>query len=399
MHLDLLLISIFMHTKGVSALIINASAVGMKAERAYARTEKKTISTRLFRENPLTKEKENKGVESSISDQGKALAKQRRELLKKLEEEAQAKKQNTAAAQNTGGIEFLKEEDKTTYEMLKRMLEMLKRMREMLHEGRLPDRELLDLTTLKRGKASSFAGFSLVSGGTTAVPARNATVWTQETKISSFVAEAESVNFSAAGIVKTADGREIGFNVDLELSRGFMEYTEMTELSQVKRVMTDPLVINLDTASATVSDQKFRFDLNADGVEDEMSYLNEGSGFLALDKNGDGRINDGTELFGARNGNGFSELAAYDSDGDGWIDEADDVYDKLAVWIKTADGTDRQLTLKEANVGAIYLGNVSTDYSLTESTADKADAQIHRTGVFLKESGQAGTIQHVDFAI
>lgn len=388
--LGLLLISIFMHTKGVSALIINASAVGMKAERAYAKTEEKNISTRLFRGSPLTKEKENTGVKSSISDQGKALAKERRKLLKSLEEEAQAKKRNTAGTQNTGGIEFLKEEDRTTYEMLKRMLEMLKRMREMLREGRLPDREFLDLTTMTSGKAFE---------GITAVPAQNPTVWTQETKISSFIAEAENVNFAASGIVKTADGREIGFNIDLELSRGFMEYTEMTELSQVKRVMTDPLVINLDTVSATVSDQKFRFDLNADGVEDEISYLNSGSGFLALDKNGDGRINDGGELFGARSGDGFSELAMYDSDGNGWIDEADEVYDKLTVWIKSADGTDRQMTLKEANVGAIYLGNVSTDYSLTESTKDNAAAQIRRTGIFLKESRQAGTIQHVDFAI
>lgn len=379
-------------------MIINASAVGMKADRAYAKTERNTVSTRLFRGNPQTKEKENKGVESSISDQGKALAKQRRELVKRLEEEAKAKKQNTDATQNTGGIEFLKEEDKTTYEMLKRMLEMLKRMREMLREGRLPDRELLDLTTLKAG-TGPVVNRSGSTGSNMAVPVQNATIWTQETKTSSFVAEAESVNFSAAGIVKTADGREIGFNVDLELSRSFMEYTETTELSQVKRVMTDPLVINLDTASATVSDQKFRFDLNADGVEDEISYLNGGSGFLALDKNGDGRINDGTELFGARSGDGFSELAAYDSDGNGWIDEADDVYDKLTVWVKTADGTDRQLTLKEANVGAIYLGNVSTDYSLTESTAKNANAEIRKTGVFLKESGEAGTIQHVDFAI
>lgn len=377
-------------------MIINAGAIGMKAERAYGRAEKKTVSTRLFRENPMKKDKKNAGVESSISDQGKALARQRRELLKRLEEEAEAKRENAAKTQNTGGIVFADEKDAATYELLKKMLEMLKRMREMLREGKMPYREILDLTTMKQSGIA--VGASRALGGT-AVSGQNATVWTQETKSSSFVAEAECVNFAAAGVVKTADGREIGFHVDLELSRSFMEYTETTELSQVKRVMTDPLVINLDTPSASVSDQKFRFDLNVDGAEDEISYLDAGSGFLALDKNGDGQINDGSELFGAKSGDGFSELSRYDSDGNGWIDEADAVYDKLTVWIKTADGTDRQLTLKEADVGAIYLGRVSTDYSLTETTEEYADAQIRKTGVFLKESGQAGTIQHVDFSV
>ena len=40
-----------------------------------------------------------------------------------------------------------------------------------------------------------------------------------------------------------------------------------------------------------------------------------GSGYLALDKNGDGTINDGSELFGTRNGDGFADLAQYDEDG------------------------------------------------------------------------------------
>ena len=65
---------------------------------------------------------------------------------------------------------------------------------------------------------------------------------------------------------------------------------------------------------AEVSDQTFYFDLDADGKEEEISVLN-GSGYLALDKNGDGTINDGSELFGTRNGDGFADLAQYDEDG------------------------------------------------------------------------------------
>lgn len=375
-----------MHTKGVSVLIINASAVQMNAQRAYSKTEKKTVSSKLSLGTSSSKKKASSttAASSNISEQGKALAAQKKQLLKGLEEDAEQKKNNAMAAQSTGGIDFREAEEQATTQMIKKMMEMLNRMRQRIMDGRYSNQQFIDIRT--RSRLMSLPSIT--------------TTWTQETTTSSFVAESEAVSFSTTGIAKTADGREINFNVNMELSREFMEQTQMTELSQVKRVMTDPLVINLNTASATVSDQKFRFDLNADGVEDDISYLNSGSGFLALDKNGDGKINDGNELFGAKTGNGFSELAAYDSDGNGWIDEADAIYDKLVVWVKTADGTDKMLSLKEANVGAIYLGSVSTDYSLTGSTADNANAQIRRTGVFLKETtGQAGTIQHVDFAI
>ncbi len=80
------------------------------------------------------------------------------------------------------------------------------------------------------------------------------------------------------------------------MSRSFYEETSLlVDMGSVR--LTDPLVINLDTEAASVSDQKFYFDLDADGHAEQISFLNSGSGFLALDKNGDGVINDGSELF------------------------------------------------------------------------------------------------------
>ena len=63
----------------------------------------------------------------------------------------------------------------------------------------------------------------------------------------------------------------------------------------------------------------------------KISFVGSGSGLLALDKNGDGIINNGTELFGPNTQDGFSELSKYDSDGNGWIDENDSVYDNLRI--------------------------------------------------------------------
>jgi hypothetical protein len=357
----------------------------------------------------VTKTQE-KSVATTISDSGKALSKQKQALLKKLEEEDK-KKQEQSKEASTAATTALKDptslmsdKDKQTYEVLKRLLDMLNQARESIRKGKLPTSGLWDITysglndkflSSKDSQSANIPNLSLSTGRVGATK----TIWSVEKTVSSFVSEEEAVNFSATGMVQTSDGRQISFNVDLELSRAFMEYSQMTDNYTETQIMTDPLVINMDVASAQVSDQKFRFDLDADGTIDEISYLGSGSGFLALDKNGDGKINDGNELFGARTGDGFRELSVYDGDGNGWIDEADEVYSKLKVWVKNDDGTDRLLSLKEANVGAIYLGSASTEYSLTDRTTEEAKAQIRKTGVYLKETGQAGTIQHVDFAI
>ena len=88
-----------------------------------------------------------------------------------------------------------------------------------------------------------------------------------------------------------------------------------------------------------------------------ISFVGPGSGFLALDQNGDGTVNDGSGLFGARTGNGFHELAAYDDDGNGWIDEGDSVYVGLRIWEKDAEGNDRLMALGKRGLGAIFLGH------------------------------------------
>ena len=212
-----------------------------------------------------------------------------------------------------------------------------------------------------------------------------------------YFAETEETAFSAEGKVVTADGRELDFNSSLSMSRSFEEYYKQEKESLVS-VMCDPLVINLDTDIAEVSDQKFFFDLDSDGKEDRISVLDSKSGFLALDKNGDGIINDGNELFGTKTGDGFYDLSMYDEDGNGFIDEADDVFDKLRICVLDRDGNQTLYKLKDKDVGAIYLGNVHTDFSLKDRTDNHTNAAIRKTGIFLYENGAAGTIQHLDMA-
>ncbi|MCX4343164.1 MAG: hypothetical protein OSJ53_04630 [Kineothrix sp.] len=212
-----------------------------------------------------------------------------------------------------------------------------------------------------------------------------------------YMEEKEDTDFSAGGVVRTADGRTIEFNINVQMSRSFQAYYG-EQFQRVERQLVDPLVINLEGNVAEVKDQTFFFDLDADGVEEEISMLGSGSGYLALDKNGDGIINDGSELFGTKSGNGFADLAAYDSDGNGWIDEDDEIWSKLLIWTKDENGEDRCYTLAEKNIGAICLANQETDFTLA-SKDNVPNGRIRKTGIFLYENGYAGTIQHVDLAV
>ena len=210
--------------------------------------------------------------------------------------------------------------------------------------------------------------------------------------------EEEHTTFATQGTVKTADGRELPFNLEFGMSRRFEEYYEENVVTSIT-TFKDPLVINLNTNIAQVSDQKFFFDLDCDGEEEEISSLQAGSGFLALDLNGDGKIGDGSELFGTKSGDGFKDLSKYDLDGNGWIDEADPVWEKLLIWTKGEKGEDKMYHLSDLGVGAIGLARVGTQFSLNAEKTNETNAMIRKTGIFLYENGSVSTLQQLDMAV
>lgn len=216
------------------------------------------------------------------------------------------------------------------------------------------------------------------------------------------IKENETTNFSASGIIKTADGKEIQFQCDLSMQRSFY-MDNSTEIfmgaSTDRKSLCDPLIINFAGTAAELKNTTFAFDLNADGSAENIQELAAGSAFLVLDKNKDGKINDGNEMFGTQSGDGFADLSVYDEDGNGWIDENDSVYNSLGVWNNSVYGG-KIRSLKEAGIGAIYLQNANTEFSIKDKTTNELQGQIRKTGIFLNEkNGNIGTIQHVDLAI
>jgi hypothetical protein len=215
--------------------------------------------------------------------------------------------------------------------------------------------------------------------------------------------EAEQTDFSAQGTVATADGREIAFNLQLSMSRVHLEKTDVSiRLGDAVQQTKDPLVLNFNGNAAQLNSTKFSFDLDSDGQTENISFVAPGSGFLVLDKNQDGRANNGSELFGATSGDGFAELAAYDLDGNRWIDENDAVFSQLKIWTRDsqdgASNEDHLLSLAEAGVGALYLGSVATEFSL-KNADQQLDGQVRASSVYLNEDGTVGTVQQIDLVV
>jgi len=212
--------------------------------------------------------------------------------------------------------------------------------------------------------------------------------------------EFETTSFSAEGVVRTADGQEISFKLDIEMTRYYREETNVS-LRAGDAVRKDPLVVNFDGAASQLAGQanrRFSFDLNGDGKAESLPLFTSGSGYLALDMNRNGRIDSGKELFGPQSGNGFAELALLDKDDNGWIDENDKDFNRLGVWTPAAEGSGTLQSLTDLGIGALSLAHVATPFALRGN--DNADLGIVKSsGLYLTESGQTGALQEIDLTV
>lgn len=210
------------------------------------------------------------------------------------------------------------------------------------------------------------------------------------------VAESESIRFNSGGTVTTSDGKTISFSLEFNMSRSYYQQTSVS-LRMGDAAKMDPLVVVMDGGAPNMSRSRLDFDLNSDGIMDQIAFATGGSGFLAWDRNGDGIINNGSELFGLQSGNGFAELRAYDLDRNGWIDEADDIFSRLSILTLSDNGEKTLIKLAEAGIGAIYLQEISTPFELKDTEDDYG--QIRSSSVYLRENGTAGTIHHIDLSL
>lgn len=157
-------------------------------------------------------------------------------------------------------------------------------------------------------------------------------------------------------------------------------------------------MINFSGTAVELTERKFHFDIDADGTSDQIHFVKPGSGFLAYDKNGDGQINDGSELFGTQSGDGFGDLAAYDEDGNGFIDAGDSIFERLRVFVQDGAGNRQLMALGATDVEAIYLGHVSTPFAI-KNERNELQGIVRETGLYVGKNGTAGTVQQIDLVV
>lgn len=151
--------------------------------------------------------------------------------------------------------------------------------------------------------------------------------------------------------------------------------------------MADPLYLDIDgngSASLTSAEDGILFDINGDGAMERSAFVRGSDVFLAYDRNGNGLIDSGKELFGDQNGavNGFAELAKFDSDANGLIDSRDAVYSNLSGARLDKSGNLEMLSLAELGVSSISLTSIDS--------RDEAEGGnlIAQRGYYLSSAGQ-----------
>lgn len=209
--------------------------------------------------------------------------------------------------------------------------------------------------------------------------------------------ESEHTRVVAQGVIQTKDGQAIRFALELSMTRAYRAETTRS-IRAGDAVRKDPLVLNFDGTAAKLSDQRFRFDLDGDGKKESLALLAGGNGYLAIDRNANGRIDSGRELFGPATDSGFGELAALDGDGNGWIDENDAAFAALRLWTPDASGDGRLESLAQRRVGAIALGNVRSPFDL-RGEGNRDLGAVAASGLYLTDDGRAGAIQEIDLTV
>lgn len=202
----------------------------------------------------------------------------------------------------------------------------------------------------------------------------------------------EAMSVTVGGQITTLDGRQIEFGLNVDMRS--VQYSHASVSLRAGAALKDPLVLNLGGGPVRLTGGRSEFDLDADGRTESMANLANGSAFLALDRNGNGRIDDGRELFGALSGDGFADLAAYDEDGNGFIDEGDGVFAELRLWHPDSQ---ELVDLSSAGVGAIGLARAHGNFDLL--VGSQMEGRVRSTGLFLFENGQAGSVQQIDLAV
>ncbi|MBY0419225.1 MAG: hypothetical protein K2W88_14345, partial [Pararheinheimera sp.] len=125
-----------------------------------------------------------------------------------------------------------------------------------------------------------------------------------------------------------------------------------------------------------------------------IQQLAQGQYYLAKDSNNNGAVDSGNELFGPSTGEGFAELATFDQDQNGLIDQQDPIWQSLWLWRPEDKGL---YSLKEMGVAALSVDSIATPFSLRHK--DEVKGRLERSSIFITEDKDVGLLQQIDLKV
>ncbi|MEZ4600499.1 MAG: cadherin-like domain-containing protein [Syntrophotaleaceae bacterium] len=167
-----------------------------------------------------------------------------------------------------------------------------------------------------------------------------------------------------------------------------------------------PLILDLDGDGVeTVSEAAgVQFDLDNNGFAETVGWASADDGLLAFDKNNNGRVDNGNELFGNHttraNGdtasNGFIALADYDENGDGVINSSDNIFSNLRIWRDlNGNGVSETNELQGLNEAGVASLNLANSYS---NAVDEQGNEHRQLGTYVDSGGNTHDMTDVWFS-
>ena len=184
----------------------------------------------------------------------------------------------------------------------------------------------------------------------------------------------------------------IGSTANISISE-FRAQIDLIRIDIAQAFQQDPLILDLDGNGIDITSLQGgqQFDIDGDGNIDQTAWIRGNDALLALDRNKDGKINNGTELFGDQNGaaDGFAELAKFDDNQDGKIDANDAVFSALI--LLRANG--EQATLMDEGITSISLSMI------TPIDKRLIGGDLVATSHFTRDDGSIATVGEVLFDV
>ena len=198
----------------------------------------------------------------------------------------------------------------------------------------------------------------------------------------------QAVQASFSGELTLKNGESISFALDFSMELSWARY------SYTEQPVQDPLLVSLSGEPVQLSADSSEFDLFSDGKKIQLPQLAARQYYLAYDRNQDRQINNGTELFGPSTGQGFTELARFDDNANGFIDPGDDIWQYLYLWRPEQS----LLSMQQAKLGAISIESAATPMPLHNADNTLA-GQLQRSGLAFMTDGKPALVQQIDLVV